>query len=82
MNEMGAKAKSDMQNYEEETIERGGRLMMHEEENRGKQREEKRYLATERTLRLKGYLATGNVSSALHRRALDSQYISQYIGGG
>ena len=55
LNEMEEKAKE----YEEEAIAREERLMMQVEDHRGNQREERRYLATERTLRMPGYVAKG-----------------------
>ena len=59
LNEMEEKAKE----YEEEAIAREERLMMQVEDHRGNQREERRYLATERTLRMPGYVAKVSSSS-------------------
>ena len=56
LNEMEEKAKE----YEEEAIAREERLMMQVEDHRGNQQDqERRYLATERTLRMPGYVAKG-----------------------
>ena len=61
LNEMEEQAKE----YEEEAIAREERLMMQVEDHRGNQQDqERRYLATERTLRMPGYVAKGDVSSA------------------
>ena len=61
LNEMEEKAKE----YEEEAIAREERLMMQVEDHRGNQQDqERRYLATERTLRMPGYVAKGDVGAA------------------